>query len=144
MSLKFHGIAIVMMVMSTRKIITEKKYGSSRKSRTFAPSKHRKFQKLKDNKPSRRAARQHTWRACFILGGSGIFVRDRLFLAYGSKCRSLMHSFSVALFDIVYFLVFVFVSNFLFSERTVLLFVIHILVDSIILQIRHYLSRELG
>ncbi len=52
----------------------------SRKSRTFAPSKHRKFQKLKDNKPSRRAARQHTWRAFFILGGSGIFVRDRLFL----------------------------------------------------------------
>ena len=53
-------------------------------------------------------------------------------------------SFSVALFDIVYFLVFVFVSNFLFSERTVLLFVIHMLVGSIILQIRHYLSRELG
>ena len=55
------------------------------KSRTFAPSKHRKFQKLKDNKPSRRAARQHTWRAFFILGGSGIFVRDRLFLGLWVK-----------------------------------------------------------
>ncbi|OYP39385.1 hypothetical protein CIK90_03855 [Prevotella sp. P5-126] len=51
----------------------------SGKNRTFAPSKHRKFQKLKDNKPSRRAARQHTWRAFFILGGSGIFVHYRLF-----------------------------------------------------------------
>ena len=46
----------------------------SGKSRTFALSKNRKFQKLKDNKPSRRAARQHTWRAFFILGGSGIIV----------------------------------------------------------------------
>ena len=52
----------------------------SGKSRTFASSKHRKFQKLKDNKPSRRAARQHTWRAFFILGGSGIIVHYRLFL----------------------------------------------------------------
>ena len=52
----------------------------SGKSRTFASSKHRKLQKLKDNKPSRRAARQHTWRAFFILGGSGIFVHYRLFL----------------------------------------------------------------
>ena len=52
----------------------------SGKSRTFALSKNRKFQKLKDNKPSRRAARQHTWRAFFILGGSGIFVHYRLFL----------------------------------------------------------------
>ena len=42
------------------------------KKRTFAPLKHRKFQKQKDNKPFRRAARQHTWRAFFILGGSGI------------------------------------------------------------------------
>ena len=49
-------------------------------NRTFALSKNRKFQKLKDNKPSRRAARQHTWRAFSILGGSGVFVRDRLFL----------------------------------------------------------------
>lgn len=57
------------------------------KSRTFAPSKHRKFQKLKDNKPSRRAARQHTWRAFFILGGSGIIVHYRLFsYLFCSRC----------------------------------------------------------
>ena len=47
----------------------------SGKSRTFAPLKHRKFQKLKDNKPSRRAVRQHTWRAFFIFGDSGFVVR---------------------------------------------------------------------
>ena len=54
-----------------------KKEGYFRKSPTFAPFRHRKFQKLKDNKPSRRAERQHTWRAFFILevadGSSTLF-----------------------------------------------------------------------
>ena len=53
-------------------------------------------------------------------------------------------SFSVALFDIVYFLVFVFVSNFLFSERTVLLFVIHMLVDSIFCKFAIILAENWG
>ena len=65
----------------------------SGKSRTFAPSKHRKFQKLKDNKPSRRAARQHTWRAIFILGGSGIFVHYRLYLTCSAADASGFHYF---------------------------------------------------
>ena len=63
----------------------------SGKSRTFAPSKNRKFQKLKDNKPSRRAARQHTWRAFFILGGSGIIVHYRLFLTCSAADASGFH-----------------------------------------------------
>ena len=68
----------------------------SGKSRTFAPSKHRKFQKLKDNKPSRRAARQHTWRAFFILGGRGIFVHYRFFLTCSAADASGFHRWRCA------------------------------------------------
>ena len=68
----------------------------SGKSRTFAPSKNRKFQKLKDNKPSRRAARQHTWRAFFILGGSGIIVHYCLFLTYSATDASGFHRWQCA------------------------------------------------